>query len=75
MTEDTHMDEIVVRQAPRWAWDLIDETLALDASSSSFDGELRADIRNALNAMIHASEECELQRLSVAEVTELYDDE
>lgn len=63
-----YMDEIVVRQAPRWAWDLIDETLELDSRSRNFDPELRADIRTALHAMMIASE-AELSELSRKDVT------
>lgn len=53
MTEYT--DEVVTRSAPRWAWDLIDETLAMDSKSGSFDPELRQEIHAALEAMVMAS--------------------
>lgn len=51
-----HANEIVTRSAPRWAWDTIDETLALDAHSPAFDPKLREAIAGALEAMIEASE-------------------
>ena len=42
---------IELRHAPKWAWDTIDETLALDAESSAFDLALRREIDAALNEM------------------------
>ncbi len=53
---DAYQKEIVLREAPRWAWDVIDETLAMDAISSSFSKELREVIDSALQAMINACE-------------------
>jgi hypothetical protein len=44
-------DELITRSAPQWAWDVIDETLAMDAQSSAFDPELRDEIDAALAAM------------------------
>jgi hypothetical protein len=44
---DFHQNEIVTRCAPRWAWEIIDDLLALEASKSS--GELA---QSALSAMI-----------------------
>ncbi len=52
-----HEDEIVVRVAPRWAWEIIDETLAMDANSKAFGRELRDQISDAYDAMILACEE------------------
>ena len=43
--------DIVLRAAPRWAWDILDETLALDAESGAFSADLRADIARALDAV------------------------
>lgn len=48
--------EIVSRAAPRWAWDIIDETLGMDACSKAFDAGLRESIRKAHAAMVLASE-------------------
>lgn len=48
--------EIVGRLAPRWAWEIIDETLGMDACSKAFDAGLRESIRKAMAAMILASE-------------------
>ena len=42
---------ILTRRAPRWAWDVIEETLRLDAKSNAFDRDLRADITRAINAI------------------------
>jgi len=42
---------MITRQAPAWAWDIIDETLAADARSSAFDSHLRNAIGDALSAM------------------------
>ena len=44
-------EKLVMRAAPRWAWDTIEETLRLDAESSAFDPQLRRDIRKALSAV------------------------
>lgn len=44
--------EIIYRSAPRWAWEIIDETLALDAKSGAFDFDLRQRIADATTAMI-----------------------
>lgn len=44
-------DEIFFRSAPQWAWELIDETLAMDARSKAFDPDLRARIGRAYRAM------------------------
>lgn len=49
-------DVIVTRSAPRWAWDLIDETLSMDSTSKAFDSDLRDRIGDALAAMVSASE-------------------
>ena len=46
-----YMDEVVTRSAPRWAWEVIDETLEMDANSSAFDKELREQIALALKGM------------------------
>ena len=61
---DDYQDRIVDRSAPRWAWDIIDETLALDASSGAFDSALRSDIRDAIESMVKASKEPGLDWLS-----------
>ncbi len=52
---DAAGDELVYRIAPAWAWTIIDETLALDARSAAFDGELRARIAEAVAAVVDAS--------------------
>jgi hypothetical protein len=51
-----HENEIVTRCAPRWAWEVIDETLSLDSISSAFDPVLRRKILEAFEAMIDACE-------------------
>jgi hypothetical protein len=38
-------------------WDLLSETLEMDAESSAFDPALRADIRRALDALVVVEEE------------------
>lgn len=55
--DKSYMNEIVTRSAPRWAWDLMDETLEIDAGSGSFSKELRDDISAAMDAMIMACED------------------
>lgn len=45
-------DELVSRAAPRWAWEIIDQTLACDAQSSAFDAATRADVDAALKWMV-----------------------
>jgi hypothetical protein len=57
----SHADrgEIVSRAAPAWAWELIDETLAMDAQSKAFDEDTRKAVGRALAAMILASEEAD----------------
>lgn len=47
---------MITRQAPAWAWDVIDETLAADAQSRAFDRDLRAAINDALAAMQETGE-------------------
>jgi hypothetical protein len=42
---------MITRQAPAWAWDIIDETLAADARSRAFDAATRNEIGAALDAM------------------------
>ena len=53
---DAYHKEPVTRSAPRWAWDVIDETLAADARSSAFDPALREEVQSALDAMVDACE-------------------
>lgn len=55
--EDKYTNSVTARWAPMWAWDLIDETLEADASSSAFDADLRKKIRIAIDGMLMASEE------------------
>lgn len=63
-----YMDEIVDRSAPRWAWEIIDETLDMDAVSSAFSGDLREGIRRALMAMQIACDRADDQPLSPEDV-------
>lgn len=63
-------NEIVTRSAPRWAWELIDETLAMDAQSSGFDAQLREQIGLAIIALVIASEDPDLTALSRDEAKE-----
>lgn len=51
-----YMNELVDRSAPRWAWEVIDETLAMDCESKAFTPELRKAISDAYDAMIAACE-------------------
>lgn len=53
---DAEEFEIVSRVAPAWAWEIIDETLSMDAMSKAFDPGLRESIRKAHAAVILASE-------------------
>lgn len=53
---DTYNTELVTCSAPRWAWDTINETLAMDAESKAFSQELRDEIAAAIDAMIAACE-------------------
>ena len=54
--DDNYEDELVTRCAPRWAWDIIDETLSMDAEARNFDPELRGAIRLAIKGMSAACE-------------------
>ncbi|KKM96243.1 hypothetical protein LCGC14_1179950 [marine sediment metagenome] len=58
-----YMDEIVIRSAPRWAWDIIEETLASDASDLTVLSH-RGAIKTALAAMVEAGDEPELKWIS-----------
>ncbi len=48
---------MVLRAAPQWAWDTIDETLALDAQSAAFDSALRREVGVAAAAMRRLGED------------------
>jgi len=54
-TTQLSYDDMVTRSAPRWAWDIIDECLVLDARSLAADRALRTQIADALAAMVEAS--------------------
>lgn len=56
--------EVVTRCAPRWAWELIDETLEKDSQSKSFDKNLREQIENAIRGMDLSTENPEVQEIS-----------
>ena len=56
MTFTKEQCELVDRCAPRWAWEVIDQTLAIDSQSRAFDLELRKQIGAAYEAMIEACE-------------------
>ena len=60
----TYDNEIVTRSAPRWAWDIIDETLAMDERSKAFDQETREDIGTATTAMMLACERVDDEPIS-----------
>ncbi|WP_306150719.1 hypothetical protein [Roseovarius sp. MMSF_3281] len=62
--DDHFRNELVDRCAPRWAWDIIDETLAMDAESKAFGANLRADIKAAMRAMLLACERPDDQPIS-----------
>lgn len=47
---------MITRQAPQWAWNIIDETLAMDADSKAFNADLRNAINDALGAMCEVNE-------------------
>lgn len=66
--ESNYMDEIVVRSAPRWAWDTIDETLFMDSQARNFDSSLRDEIHAANQAMIQASERADDEPISREEI-------
>lgn len=66
-----HMNEIVSRSAPRWAWELIDETLAMDAKSKAFSADLRGQISAATYAMGLACEEASERPISMDEATKV----
>ena len=51
-----HEAEIVTRSAPRWAWNIIDQTLELDANAKNFDTAPRDEIGLAYQAMIDSCE-------------------
>ena len=55
-TATDYDEELVNRVAPRWAWEIIDETLAMDSTSKAFDAGLRKKIGAALTAMVDACE-------------------
>ena len=55
MPKFDYMNGIVDRSAPRWAWDIIDETLSLGSCATNFDPSRRAEIRDAVNGMTAAS--------------------
>lgn len=57
-------NELVTRSAPRWAWDIIDETLAMDERSKSFSAELREEIGAANTAMALACERADDEPIS-----------
>ncbi len=52
-------DEEVTRCAPRWAWEVIDETLRIDSQSSACTTELREAIGKAYLAMCDCCERAE----------------
>lgn len=48
---DTRDDTPVIRQAPQWAWDIIDQTLEMDSQSISCSRDLREEIKAAYESM------------------------
>lgn len=50
-------NETITVCGPRWAWDVIWETLQADMQSIAFDPELRLQITRAYKAVIEASEQ------------------
>jgi len=54
-----YSDEIVICCAPRWAWEIINETLEMDCMSKAFTCDLREEIKLAYTAMIDACEKGE----------------
>lgn len=42
---------IETRQAPAWAWAILDETISMDCESSAFDEDLREEIYRANEAV------------------------
>ena len=50
-------NETITVCGPRWAWDVIWETLQTDMRSTAFDPELRQQITRAHDAGIEASEQ------------------
>lgn len=74
--DDTgHEDEIVYRSAPRWAWDIMDETLDADTRSKAFDPDLRESIRSAITSMILSCERADDEPISKEEAATDSDEE
>jgi hypothetical protein len=55
-------DTRTTRTAPRWAWDIIDETLELDQESIACDRPLREKIGRAYAAMHDATPRAQVKR-------------
>ena len=68
---DDYDAEVVSRAAPRWAWEIIDQTLEADSLSSAFDPNLRAMIRAATVAMLLACESANDEPISRQRVDDL----
>jgi len=64
-------NELVDRVAPRWAWDIIDETLRMDANSKAFDEGLRKDINAATTSIEVACGNSDDMPIGRSEVDEL----
>lgn len=73
--DDRYENELVDRAAPRWAWDIIDDTLAKDGQSNAFDASLRDDINAATFAMQTACERADDEPISRAEIDAQHKDD
>lgn len=60
----TDENELVTRSAPAWAWEIIDETLAMDERSKAFSADLRENIGAANTAMMLACERADDEPIS-----------
>ena len=63
MERTDYDNELVDRCAPRWAWQVIDETLVNDMRAGNFDQALRDQIEEAYDAMVEACENPEGEKL------------
>lgn len=71
------MDQrLVTRSAPAWAWEIIDETLAMDERSKAFSTELRHQIGASLLSLqlaCEASEAFDSEKLDRSHLVLLYE--
>lgn len=73
MNITAHEDQLITRSAPKWAWQILDETIGMDARSTAFSADLRADIVAASIAVQLACDRGDDEPISRAEVDSLSD--